>query len=249
VDLPPAGSVLGRLLAGGPHLTVGMLTADLGHLGDDLAVIERAGAELVHVDAGDGAFSPMFTFGAPVVKAMRTPMLKDVHLLVDDPLAKVDAFVAAGADMITFHVEGARQPHRVLQVLGTAVNANDPRRGVIRGIAVNPSTPIASVEPLLDEADYLLVLAINPGWGGQAFLPSTARRVAEARRLIEASGRPIALGIDGGVTRDNVAAVAALGADVVVSGSAIFDGSPAVAANAESMLATIRAAGRTPVPA
>ncbi len=176
-------------------------------------------------------------------------MLKDVHLLVDDPLAKVEAFVAAGADMVTFHLEGAPQPHRVLQVLGRAANANDPARGLVRGIALNPSTPVGAIEPLLDEVEYVLVLAINPGWGGQAFLPSTARRVAEARRLIAASGRSIALGIDGGVTRDNIAAVAALGADVIVSGSAIFDGSAAVAANAESMLAAVRAAGRAPVPA
>ena len=106
-------------------------------------------------------------------------MLKDVHLMVDDPLAKVDAFVAAGADIITFHVEGARQPHRVLQVLGTAVNANDPERGVVRGVALNPSTPVEALEPLLDDLDYVLLLAVNPGWGGQAFIPATQ---AAARR-------------------------------------------------------------------
>ena len=243
------GTTLERLLQPGPHLTVGMLTADLGHLATDLGVIERAGVELVHVDVGDGAFSAMFTFGAPIVKAMRTPMLKDVHLLVDDPLAKVEAFVEGGADLVTFHVEGARQPHRVLQVLGRAVNANDPARGLVRGVALNPSTPLSAIEPLLDEVDYVLILAINPGWGGQPFLPSTGRRLEGARRLIEGSGRPIALGIDGGVTRDNIAAVAALGADVIVSGSAIFDGSAAVAANAESMLAIVHDAGRAPVPA
>jgi ribulose-phosphate 3-epimerase len=240
---------LGRLLAGGPHLTVGMLTADLARLGEDLGVIERTGVELVHVDVGDGSFSPMFTVGPPIVKAIRTPMLKDVHLLVDDPLSKIDTFVAAGADMVTFHVEGASQPHRVLQALGKATNANDPARGIVRGVALNPSTPVGAIEPLLDEVDYVLVLAINPGWGGQGFLPSTGRRIEEARRLIEASGHPIALGVDGGVTRDNIAAVAALGADVIVSGSAIFDGSAAVAANAAAMLATVRAAGRAPVPA
>lgn len=249
MDARADGTALGRLLAPGRHLTVGMLTADLAHLDDELGIIERAGVELVHVDAGDGAFSPMFTFGAPIVKAMRTPMLKDVHLLVDDPLSKVEAFVAAGADIVTFHVEGARQPHRVLQLLGKATNANDPARGIVRGVAINPSTPVAALEPLLDEADYLLLLAINPGWGGQSFLPATGRRLEQARRLIEASGRPIALGVDGGVTRDNIAAVARLGADVIVSGSAIFDGSAAVAANAEAMLGAVRGAGRAAVPA
>lgn len=243
------GTALGRLLAGGPHLTVGMITADLGHLDDEMRVIERAGVELVHVDVGDGAFSPMFTVGSPIVKAMRTSMLKDVHLLVDDPLTKVEAFVAAGADIVTFHVESADQPHRVLQVLGRATNANDAARGIVRGVAVNPSTPVGVLEPLLDDVDYVLILAINPGWGGQGFLPSTARRVAEARRLIAASGRPIALGIDGGVTRDNIGTVADLGADVIVSGSAIFDGSPAVAANAEQMLALLRGRAGVTVPA
>ncbi len=242
-------TTLDRLLEGGPHLTVGILTADLAHLDDELRVIEGAGVGLVHVDVGDGAFSPMFTVGAPFVKAMRTPMLKDVHLLVTDPLSKVEAFVAAGADMITFHLEGAYQPHRVLTVLGRATNVNDRGRGIVRGVALNPSTPVAAVEPLLDEVDYVLVLAIDPGWGGQSFLASTARRVAEVRRLVETSGRRIAVGIDGGVTRDNVETVAGLGADVIVSGSAIFDGSTAVASNAEAMLGLVRRGSGMPVPA
>jgi ribulose-phosphate 3-epimerase len=150
--------------------------------------------------------------------------------------------------MITFHLEGARQPHRVLQVLGRATNVNDPGRGIVRGVALNPSTPVAAVAPLLDETDYVLILAINPGWGGQLFLPGTAGRLAEARELIAASGRHIALGVDGGVTRDNITAVARLGADVIVSGSAIFDGSAAVAANAGAMLEAMRTAARAAVP-
>ena len=249
MDGGSAGTALGRLLDGGPHLTVGIITADLAHLDDQLRVIEQAGVGFVHVDVGDGAFSPMFTVGAPLVKAMRTSMLKDVHLLVRDPLSKIDAFVAAGADMITFHVEGVDQPHRVLQVLGKATNVNDPGRRIVRGIALDPSTPLAVVEPVLDDIDYLLILAIDPGWGGQTFLPSTARRVAAARRLVEASGRPIAVGVDGGVTRDNIEAVAGIGADVIVSGSAIFDGSSGVAANAEAMLELVRRGSGLPVPA
>src|SRR4051794_684346 len=112
------GSTLDRLLAGGPRLTVGMITADLSRLGDEIALLERAGVELVHVDVMDGVFCPMLTVGPPVVGAIRSPILKDVHLMIEDPLTKVDAFVQAGADLITFHIEGARQPHRVLQVLG-----------------------------------------------------------------------------------------------------------------------------------
>jgi ribulose-phosphate 3-epimerase len=219
-----AGSELERLLDGGPRLTVGMVTADLASLGLEIGVLEAAGVEMVHVDVGDGVFCPLFTVGPPIVKALRTPILKDIHLMIDDPLDKVDAFVAAGADMVTFHVESARQPHRVLQVLGGAANANDPARGIIRGVAVNPSTPLEAIEPLLDEVDYLLVLAVNPGWGGQGFLASTERRLVRARAMIAASGRRILLGVDGGVTRANVERIAAMGADVIVTGSAVFDG-------------------------
>jgi ribulose-phosphate 3-epimerase len=239
-----SGPALERLLSDGPRLTVGMITADLTRLGDEMAVLERAGVELVHVDVMDGVFCPMLTVGPPVIKAIRTPLLKDVHLMIDDPLPKIAAFVDAGADMITFQVEGAAQPHRVLQVLATATNANDPARGIVRGIAINPSTPVGAIEPLLDEVDYVLVLAVNPGWGGQAFIPATEGRLEAARRLIEGSGRRILLGVDGGVTRANVARVAGLGADVVVSGSAIFDGS-AAAENATFMLDQVRSAGRS----
>lgn len=243
------GSTLDRLLEGGPRLTVGMLTADLLHLGDEMAILEGAGVELVHIDVMDGVFCPMLTVGPPVIKAIRSPILKDVHLMIDDPLVKVEAFVAAGADMITFQVEGAHQPHRVLQVLASARNANDPKRGVVRGIAIAPSTPVGAIEPLLDELDYVLVLAVNPGWGGQAFLPATEGRLEQARRAIEAAGRAILLGVDGGVTRDNIASVVAMGADIIVSGSAIFDGR-AAAANAVLMLDQVRtAAGALKVPA
>ncbi|MFI5262641.1 MAG: ribulose-phosphate 3-epimerase [Candidatus Limnocylindrales bacterium] len=238
------GTALERLLSGGPRLTAGMLTADLLHLGDELQILDTAGVELVHVDVMDGVFCPQLTVGPPVVKAMRTPLLKDVHLMVQDPLAKVDAFVAAGADLITFHLEGAAQPLRVLQALSGATNVNDPARGVVRGVGLNPSTPVEALEPLLEALDYILVLAINPGWSGQAFLPATAHRLERCRALIEASGRPILLGVDGGVTRDNAAYAAGLGVDIVVSGSAIFDGSPA-APNARLMRETIAAGGRS----
>jgi ribulose-phosphate 3-epimerase len=238
---PVVGRAFDHLAEGGPRLTVGMLTADLAHLGDEMAILERAGVELVHVDVMDGVFCPMLTVGPPIVASIRTPILKDVHLMIDDPLSKIDAFVAAGADCITFHVEGSAQPHRVLHALGSATNANDPDRGIVRGVAVNPSTPIEVVEPLLDDLEYVLVLAVDPGWGGQAFQPATERRLERARRLIASTGRRILLGVDGGVTRDNIARIAALGVDVVVSGSAIFDGR-AAGDNAAAMLGLVGSA-------
>jgi ribulose-phosphate 3-epimerase len=226
-------SALADLVRDGPALSVGITTADLGHLSDELALLERGGGRLVHVDVMDGVFCPMMTVGPPLLAAMRTTLTKDVHLMIDDPLEKVGWFVDAGADLVTFHVESAPQPHRVLHVLGLA--------GVTRGVAIAPSTPVDAVEPLLDEVDYLLVLAIDPGWGGQRFQDGTARRLDRARELIERSGRPIVLGVDGGVTRQNVAHVANLGADVIVSGSAIFDGGDA-AANLAAMQTLIMAA-------
>jgi ribulose-phosphate 3-epimerase len=235
------GRVSDRLMSGGPRLTVGMVTADLAHLGDEIGVLEAAGVELVHIDVMDGVFCPMLTVGPPIVRAIRSPILKDVHLMIDDPLPKVDAFVAAGADLITFHVEGARQPRRVLHELGAAVNVNDPERGIVRGVAINPSTSVDVLEPLLDDLELVLVLAVDPGWGGQAFIPSTERRLKQVRSMIDTSGRPVLLGVDGGITHENVARIAAMGVDLVVSGSAIFDGR-AAPANANTMLDLVRAA-------
>jgi ribulose-phosphate 3-epimerase len=203
-----------QLLEGGPQLSVGLLTADLLRLGDELAVLERAGASLVHVDVMDGAFCPQFTVGPPIVKAIPESFIKDCHLMIEEPLDKVQSYVDAGAGIITFHLEATRHPHRVLQALSGS--------GVVRGIAINPGTPVQSVEPLIDDVDLVLLLAINPGWSGQKFIPSTARRVQAARQLID--GREVVLGVDGGVTKANITDVAALNPDLVVSGSAIFDG-------------------------
>jgi len=238
---PGRGTTFERLLDGGPHLSVGMLTANLLSLGQEMEILAATGVELVHIDVMDGVFCPQMTFGPPIVKALRTPLLKDVHLMIDDPLSKLEAFVLAGADIITFHLEGASQPHRVLQALGTAVNVNDAARGLIRGVGLSPSTPIAAIEPLLEELEYVLVLGIHPGYPGQSFIATTERRLDHARRLIESSGRPIVLGVDGGVTRANIGRVAAMGADVIVSGSAIFDGGD-VASNAAAMLAAVASA-------
>jgi ribulose-phosphate 3-epimerase len=208
-----------------------------------MAMLAANGAEIVHIDVMDGVFCPQITFGPPVVRALRTPLIKDVHLMIGDPLSKVESFVQAGPDMITFHLEGASQPHRVLSVLGAATNANDPARGLIRGVGLNPSTSVDAIEPLLDDVDYVLITSIDPGWGGQSFLPSTDRRLDRARNLIAGSGRRILLGVDGGVTKANIGRIAALGTDIVVSGSAIFDGGD-VQANLSTMLQVTRGTGR-----
>lgn len=212
-----------------PTVSVGVLAADLGALDSEAARLERAGVKMLHFDVMDGYFTPLLTFGAPVVSAVKTPLWKDVHLMIADPLDKVDAFVAAGADLITIHIESCTHVHRVLQRLG----AQGGRR-VARGIALNPGTPVEAVEPLLDEIELILLLAVNPGWGGQKLIGSIFRRVPAVQELVRRSGRDILVGVDGGLDRTNIAQVAEMGVDVLVSGSAVFAGD--AEANARAML-------------
>ena len=237
-DAPPA-STLERLASLAPTISVGILTADLMALGADLARLDGTGVPLLHVDVMDGCFTPMMTVGPPLVKALRTPLLKDVHLMISEPLEKLADYVSAGADVVTVHVESCTHVHRVLQQLGTMKNANDAARGIVRGIALNPGTPLEAIEPLLDDVDLVLLLAVNPGWGGQRFIPATIGRIARARRLLEAAGRRILLGVDGAITKDNIRSVAGTGVDLVVTGSAVFDGK-APTENARYMLAALR---------
>jgi ribulose-phosphate 3-epimerase len=214
-----------------PVLSAGMLTADLLRLGEELAALESAGVTLVHIDVMDGVFCPPLTVGPPVVTAIPERFVRDVHLMIDEPLAKIDAFVDAGADILSFHLEATRHPHRVLRTLAGSV---------VRGVALNPGTPIAALEPLLDELELVLILAVDPGWSGQSFSSATAERVAQARELI--ADRPVAIAVDGGITRENAGRVAELGPDIVVAGSAIFDGGDP-AENARTLQAGLRAAG------
>jgi ribulose-phosphate 3-epimerase len=234
-----AATAFDILCESSPVVSVGILTADLLSLGSELALLERSGVKVVHVDVMDGCFCPMMTVGPPLIKALKTPLLKDVHLMIDDPLNKVAEYVAAGADIITIHPEGCSHVHRVLQQMRTMKNANNPERGLVRGVGLNPGTPLEVVDPLLDELELILILAVNPGWGGQKYIPSTKRRVEKAKRMIAGSGRKILLGVDGGITRDNIAEVAALGVDLIVTGSAVFDGK-AAEANAKLMLEAVK---------
>jgi len=235
----PAGGV-DWLLSGGPRASIGILTADLARLGEEVALLERIGAELVHIDVMDGVYCPQLTVGAPIVKAIGPALLRDVHLMVDDPLAKIEPILAAGADIVTVHIERAGHPHRVFRALAELHGRSaDAERPLVRGIGLSPSQPVEAIEPFLDEVEYVLVLAIDPGWSGQSFIPGTLARIARAQELIAQSGRPIAIGVDGGVTMANVAGLTGLGLDVIVTGSAVFDGQ-AAEANGRRMLELAR---------
>ncbi|MDR3676830.1 MAG: ribulose-phosphate 3-epimerase [Acidobacteriota bacterium] len=236
-------NALELLRAAAPTVSVGVVTANLLTLGTEIKLLEQTGAKLAHVDVMDGCFCPMMTVGPPFIKAIKTSLLKDVHLMISEPLEKVAEYVAVGADIVTVHVEACSNVHRVLQKLGSLTNANDPERGVVRGVALNPGTPLEALEPLLDELEFISLLAVNPGWGGQKYIPSTTARIARVKRMIAESGKNIILCADGGITKANIAEIAATGVDVIVAGSAVFDGKTPEA-NARFMLDAVAAVGR-----
>jgi ribulose-phosphate 3-epimerase len=222
-----------------PTLSAGILTADLANLGAEVKLLEQAGVNILHFDVMDGCFCPMMTLGPPVIKAVKTSMRKDVHLMVTEPLEKVQDYVAAGADIITVHVESCRHIHRVLQVLTGLNSGTHADQRLTRGVALNPGTPVEAIEPLLDYTDLILLLAVNPGWSGQSFLNSTSDRIRRVRQILSSAKKEVLLGVDGGITRSNVAEVAAMGVDLIVTGSAIFDGKTPEQ-NANYMLAAMR---------
>lgn len=227
-----------------PTVSVGMLTADLLALGSEIKILEQSGVKLVHFDVMDGIFCPMLTLGPPLIKAVKTTMLKDVHLMVKDPIAKLEACVSAGADMITIHAESTPRLQEALDALGTMKNANDPKKGILRGVALNPDTDVETLAPFLGYLDLILILAVHPGLSGQSFLPGTQAKVKKAQNMIRNSGRKILLGVDGGIKRDNIGTVAGMGCDLVVTGSAVFDGKDP-SGNASFMLESMRNSKRT----
>ncbi|HUL72991.1 MAG TPA: ribulose-phosphate 3-epimerase [Vicinamibacterales bacterium] len=193
-----------------------ILSADFARLADAVARIEAGGADLVHVDVMDGHFVPNITIGPPVVAALKrvTTVPLDVHLMISDPDRYLEAFIEAGAAMITVHAEVLPHLHRTL----THIRA----LGAKAGAAINPSTPVPVIRDVVEQLDHLLVMSVNPGFGGQSFIPHSLRKIAEARDLLAGAPSPVAIEVDGGVDRENAAAIVRAGASILVAGASIF---------------------------
>lgn len=200
-----------------------ILSADFADLGGEIRRVAAAGADLIHVDVMDGHFVPNLTIGPPVVAAIRktTDLPFDVHLMITNPEAMVTPFIKAGADIVTVHAETAPHLHRLLETIR--------EQGAKPGVSLNPSTPLSAVEEVLDYVDMVLLMTVNPGFGGQKFIPTMVDKIRRLRRMVEARKLAVDIEVDGGIIPDNARQVAMAGANILVAGSAVY-GAPDMAA-------------------
>ena len=213
-----------------------ILAADFARLAEAVAAAEEGGADLVHVDVMDGHFVPNLTIGPPIVEAIRkvTSLPLDVHLMMTNPDSFLTEFAEAGATYLTVHVETCPHLHRTIQCIKD--------KGVKAGVTLNPATPLAHIEAILPDVDLLLIMSVNPGFGGQRFIHQSLQKIRAARMMIDRLGHAVLLEVDGGIKVDNAAAIVEAGADVLVAGSAIFE---APGRDYRKVIGELRVAGKT----
>ena len=209
-----------------------ILSADFSRLGEEIQAVEKAGADLIHVDVMDGHYVPNITIGPGVVSSLRkaTTLPFDVHLMIEDPDRYIDAFVDAGSNILTVHAEAVVHLHRTVHYI--------KGKGIRAGVSLNPSTPLSCIEEILPDIDLLLIMTVNPGFGGQKFIPGMLPKIRKARELAQTRGLGLAIEVDGGVTPGNIGILAEAGADIFVAGAAVF-GSPSYAGTIARMKAIL----------